>query len=87
MSAQDDPEYIFTLINNTSNKSQPPQCEAQIETQPVNVIIDSDASVNIVYKLLTWKNSPLCLRQPESNIFPYGSNYQLPILGIITATI
>ena len=87
----DDPDYIFTLTNNTSNTSQPPQCEVLIETQPVNVIIDSGASVNIIdehtFKLLARKNGHLRLRQPESNIFPYGSNYQLPILGMITAAI
>ena len=72
--------YIFTLTHNTSNKSQPPQCEVLISTQPISVIIDSGASVNIIdeptYKLLTRKNSVLRLRQPESNIFSYGSNYQ-----------
>ena len=41
---RDDPDYIFTLTNNTS-KNQPPQCEVLIDNQPVNVIIDSGASV------------------------------------------
>ena len=69
----DDPDYIFTLTNNTSNNNQPPQCEVLIETQPVNVIIDSGASVNILdeptYKLLTQTNGLLRLTQSESNIF------------------
>ena len=70
---KDDPDYIFTLQNNTNNKI-PPQCQVLIDHHPVNVI-DSGASVN------------LPLQKPESNIFPYGSNSQVPILGMITANI
>ena len=87
----DDPDYIFIPANNTSNNNQPPLSEVLIETQPVNVIIHSGASVNILdeltYKLLARKSDLLRLTQSESNIFSYGSNHQLPVLGMITATI
>ena len=82
---RDDPDYIFTLTNNTSNKNQPPQCEVLIDNQPVNVIIDSGASVNIIdeptYKLLTWKNNLLRFRHLNLIYSPMAptTNYQFSV--------
>ena len=56
----------------------------------IDVIIDSGASVNIIdestYKQLNQRNT-LPLKQPESNIFPYGTSVQIPILGMVMVTI
>ena len=77
----------ITLANNTSNNNQPPQCEVLIETQPVNVIIDSGASVNILdeltYKLLTRKNG---LLRPTRNLLSCQTAERLGILKITINT-
>ena len=85
-----DPDYIFTLKNNSNSKTQPPKCQVLVKEHLIDVIIDSGASVNIIdestYKQLNQSNT-LPLKQPESNIFPYGTSVQIPILGMVMVTL
>jgi hypothetical protein len=43
-----DPDYIFTLKNNSNSKTQPPKCQVWVKEHLIDVIIDSGASVNII---------------------------------------
>lgn len=88
-SLTDEAEYVFTVQTHGSPKN-PPLCEVCIENEPVQAIVDSGASVNILdeptYKKIN-KRYKNILTKPQSKIYAYGSNVQLPLLGMITANI
>ena len=89
-STEEEPHYIFTVQNNHQHNTSP-ICEVHIANEPVQTIIDSGASVNIIdestYEKIRKHNESAVLTTPQSKIYTYGSNMELPLLGMTTAEI
>ena len=89
-STEEEPHYIFTVQNNHQHNTSP-LCEVHIANEPVQTIIDSGASVNIIdestYEKIRKHNESAVLTTPQSKIYTYGSNMELPLLGMTTAEI
>ena len=86
----EEPNYIFT-VQNSHQHNTPPLCEVHIVKEPVQAIIDSGASVNIIdestYQKIRKHNQHNVLTTPQSKIYTYGSNMELPLLGMTTAKV
>ena len=81
----EEPHYIFTVQNNHEHSTSP-FCQVHISNEPVQTIIDSGASVNIIdestYEKIRQHNQHTVLTTPQSKIYTYGSNRELPLLGM-----
>ena len=76
--------HIFTITN--SNNS--PYYTVNIEGQPVNMLIDSGASLNIIDTKLHQHLKPnQPLKPTKTRIYPYKSSTPLPVRGYFTSTI
>ncbi|CAB3982995.1 Gag-Pro-Pol poly [Paramuricea clavata] len=86
----EEPEYLFTVQNNHQHNTSP-LCEVHIANEPVQTIIDSGASVNIIdestYEKIRKYNQSAVLTTSQSKIYTYGSNMELTLLGMTTAEI
>ncbi|CAB4030059.1 Retrovirus-related Pol poly from transposon, partial [Paramuricea clavata] len=83
----EEPQYLFTLQNNHQHNTSP-LCEVYIANEAVQTIIDSGASVNVIdestYEKIRKRSKNAVLTTPRSKIFTYGSNMELPLLGMTT---
>ncbi len=87
---EDEPSYIFIAQDNQQHITSP-LCKVYIADEPVQTIIDSGASVNIIdertYNKIKKRKQIPVLTTPQSRIYTYGSNTELPLLGMTTAEI
>ena len=82
-----DDEFLFTLAS-TSTKT--PIVKVKINDQPVKMLLDTGASTDILDKATYDKLSavkPIALTKSPVNIFAYGSQSPLPVVGKFDATI
>ena len=72
----EEPNYIFTAQTNHQHNT-PPLSEVHIANEPVQTIIDSGASVNIIdestYEKIRRHNQHAVLTTPQSKIYTYGA--------------
>lgn len=82
-SSSDEENYVFTVKQKPIIDRTDPQVTIKFDDTPVQVIIDTGASVNIVsqatYNQL--RHKPKLNTQTKSKLFGYGNPQQLDILG------
>lgn len=89
-----DDEYLYTLNEKSTNKklssSNTPNTTVIINSVPIQMIIDSGASTNIIdqsdYEKIC-KQHKLDIKKSATNIMAYGSDKPLPAVGKFTATL
>eukprot|EP00795_Rhopilema_esculentum_P007975 gene7975-13874_t len=84
--SESDDEYLFTL---TTKKNKSPAVEVKINNCPVQMILDTGASTNIVdqatYNTLAAKGK-IRLQKSDASLFAYNMDTPLKTLGKFTAT-
>ena len=88
-----DDEYLYTMAVKPAKKkesSKPPTAIIQINSVPVQMIIDSGASTNIIdetaYQQIC-KREKIAITKPTNKILAYGSEKPLPAMGQFRATL
>jgi hypothetical protein len=77
---------VFTLNSNTDDA----EMQLLVNGQPVNVLIDSGASCNIVGTATFSHLQSKCnvqLKPKSTRLYPYGSTQPLAVEGLFTANI
>ncbi|PFX24758.1 Retrovirus-related Pol polyprotein from transposon 17.6 [Stylophora pistillata] len=80
-------EYVYTVDHRENKK--PPICQLQINGRNVNMMIDLDASVNLLDETTFQRinsHGSESLQSVHTKIYSYGPKVPLPTLGILTAT-
>ncbi|CAB3985054.1 uncharacterized protein LOC110987377 [Paramuricea clavata] len=82
-----DDEYLFTVAISQVGNSTTPKAKVMIANVPLQMLIDSGASINVIdekaYHAITKspQNNPLSLRHTSTKIYSYGGTSPLPVLG------
>ncbi|CAB3998121.1 uncharacterized protein K02A2.6-like, partial [Paramuricea clavata] len=82
-------EFIFTLKPTCRDKTTP-QVQISVNTTPINMVIDTGASIDIIDELAfntLQKQRPIALQRSKTRIFAYGATNQLPVMGQFRATL
>ncbi|CAB4037881.1 PREDICTED: uncharacterized protein K02A2.6-like [Paramuricea clavata] len=82
-------EFIFTLKPTGRDKTTP-QVQISVNTTPINMVIDTGASIDIIDELAfntLQKQRPIALQRSKTRIFAYGATNQLPVMGQFRATL
>ncbi|CAB4016774.1 uncharacterized protein K02A2.6-like, partial [Paramuricea clavata] len=82
-------EFIFTLKPTGRDKTTP-QVQISVNTTPINMVIDTGASIDIIDELAfntLQKQRPIALQRSKTRIFAYGATNQLPVMGQFLATL
>ena len=74
-----DSDFAYTLNPNLQQRI--PYAQIKINDAPVNMVIDTGASVDIIDEHTLKTLSPVCLQRSTARIFAYGAKRTLPILG------
>ena len=81
-------EYVYTI--NYPESKKPPMCQVQMDEISLEMMIDSSASVNLLYEATFRRMSNSgnhTLQSAHSKIYSYGSATPLSVLGTFTASI
>ena len=85
-----DDAYLFRVTISQVNYQTTPKAKVLIANVPLEVLIDSGASVNVIdekaYHTLTKspQNTQLSLRPTVAKIYSYGGTSPLPVLGTVS---
>ena len=82
-----DEEFIYTII--PSKKT--PETTVKVAEVPVQIIIDTGSSVNILnsehFKKIKQQNSRIKLQPTKTKVFAYGAQHPMHLLGQFTAEV
>ena len=75
-----DDEFLFTCVDSKLLKM--PSVNVKVSNVKVKMIIDTEASINIIDEKTFARNSkstPISLKRTRTKLFAYGSTEQLPV--------
>jgi len=85
-----DEEYEYVYTTNPQENRNPSICQLQANGKSVEMVIDSDASVNLLNEITFARiksHGNESLRPTQTKIYSYGSETRLPLLGTFNATV